>query len=178
MSSLETRIVPIAEDSKPQGAGSRFRSRTRWLILLIAAGGLVAWGAERRELERIEQRERLELALVENGAHSCDSFRVDGKDWVWATAKGDAGLKALAELKSLQILDLTDSRVTDAGLAHLEKLHRLERIRLDGTDVTDVGLEHLRGLPRLRSVFLYATQVTERGVAELKRALPDAEIAW
>lgn len=178
MSSLEARIVPVADEAKPQRRRRRFRSRAWWLILLIAAGGLVAVGAEWRKLERIERRERLESLLLANGAHSCDHFRADGKDWVWATAKSDAGLEALAELTDLQILDLTDSRVTDAGLSHLEKLHRLERIRLDGTDVTDAGLEHLKGLPRLRQVFLYATQVTERGVAGLKRALPNAEIAW
>lgn len=178
MPSLETAPVPIAEQARTDRCGCRFRWRIWWLIVLIVAGGLLAVGAEWRQLERIRQRDRLEASLVKHGAHSCDRFRFEGKDWVWATAKSDAGLKALEELSDLQILDLTDSRVTDAGLSHLKAFPRLERLRLDGADVTDAGLEHLKGMRQLRYVFLFATQVTERGVADLKKALPNAEIAW
>lgn len=178
MPSLEKHSDAIAEREESGIRRRRFRPRLIGALLLILGAELVYLGVQWRRLERIERRDRLELALAEQGGHSCDKFRCDGKDWVWAKAKTDAGLEVLEELRDLQILDLTDSQVTDAGLKHLKALPRLERLRLDGSGISDAGLEHLKQMPQLRQVYLFATQVTERGVAELKRALPNAEIAW
>ncbi len=178
MPSLETQPGPRAAHTKTKHRYRHLQRQTLWLILLIVAGGLLAVGWEWRRFETIQQRDRLELRLMQHGAHSCDRFRLEGKDWVWATARGDAGLEALTALSDLQILELTDSRVTDAGIKHLPAFRRLERLRLDGTDVTDAGLKYLQRMPQLRYVSLFATQVTERGVAELKTALPEAEILW
>lgn len=178
MPSPETQEVPIADPNHLEPRCRRFRPRILWLLLFLVGVELGCVVAQWRRLEDIDQRNRLELALTRRGAQSCDKFRSDGKDWVWAKAKNDAGLKVLTELRDLQILDLTDSQVTDAGLSYLEALPHLERLRLDGTQISDAGLEHLKKMPQLREVYLYATQVTERGVADLRKALPQAEIAW
>ncbi len=37
-------------------------------------------------------------------------------------------------------------------------------------------LEHLKGLTKLRELYLHDTQVTEAGAAELRRALPRADV--
>jgi hypothetical protein len=47
---------------------------------------------------------------------------------------------------------------------------------IDRTLVTDGGLPHLKGLTKLRVLDLTRTQVSDKGVADLKQALPDAEI--
>jgi hypothetical protein len=148
-------------------------------LLLLVFGVGASWiGAELWQLKRIRDRERLEKTLQAHGGLSRDPFRLEGKDWVWATVKTDAGLEALKDLPGLQLLDLTDSGITDAGLAHLKNLPKLEWLRLDGTEVTDAGLEHIKGMPQLRLIHLYATHVTERGVADLRKALPNLEIRW
>jgi hypothetical protein len=45
---------------------------------------------------------------------------------------------------ALEILYLTDTRVTDAGLAHLHSLVDLQFLDLRGTTVTDAGVAELR----------------------------------
>ncbi|HVS37946.1 MAG TPA: hypothetical protein VMS17_20470 [Gemmataceae bacterium] len=65
----------------------------------------------------------------------------------------DAGLKELAGLKQLQALYIGDTAVTDAGLKELAALKQLKRL----------DLVHCKG-------------VTDAGVAELKKALPGADI--
>jgi hypothetical protein len=49
-------------------------------------------------------------------------------------------------------------------------------VDLNDTKVTDAGLQHLKGLKHLRRLDVRKTNVTEAGVADLRRALPGAEI--
>ena len=63
----------------------------------------------------------------------------------------DAVLKELKELKSLQKLDLTATKVTDAGLKELKELNSLQWLYLYNTKVTAAGAEKLqKALPKLR----------------------------
>ena len=61
----------------------------------------------------------------------------------------------LARLTGLDLvtsLDLSDSRrVTDEGLRHLARMPQLEVLNLTGCEITDHGLAVLRNLPALRS---------------------------
>ena len=57
-----------------------------------------------------------------------------------------AGLKELAELKSLHTLYLGGTQVTDAGLKELAGLKSLHTLDHRGTKVTDAGLKELAGL--------------------------------
>ena len=79
----------------------------------------------------------------------------------------DAGLKELADLKSLQSLALGGSRVTDAGLKELAGLKGLRTLYLDRTRITDAGLKDLARLESLRSLCLSDTQVTDAGLKDL-----------
>ncbi len=80
----------------------------------------------------------------------------------------DAGLKELKELKSLQSLDLTDTKITDAGLKELKELKSLQELDLSGTKVTDAGLKELKELKSLQRLNLFGTSVTDAGLKELK----------
>jgi energy-converting hydrogenase Eha subunit A len=78
----------------------------------------------------------------------------------------------MAGLTRLQILRLSDTRITDAALAHLAGLPRLESLGLLRTRVTDAGLAHLAGLTRLESLYIsnfppFLTPITDAGLAHL-----------
>ena len=108
------------------------------------------------------------------------------------TAKGMA---QLAEMQSLEHLDLpnfamtdeclahvcklenleylwvgcsTNSPITDAGLEHLAQLGRLERLHIGGTGITDEGMPHIAALSNLKGLLLAgAPGVTNDGLATL-----------
>tara|TARA_Y100000766_G_C18340757_1_gene334655 strand:- start:38 stop:190 length:153 start_codon:yes stop_codon:yes gene_type:complete len=48
---------------------------------------------------------------------------------------------------------------------------------LSDNKITDEGLKEVAKLQQLEGLFLNRTQVTKAGVAELKKALPNCEIA-
>lgn len=79
----------------------------------------------------------------------------------------DVGVRHLAELRTLRILDLSGSQLTDEGLASLASLEQLEELWLNETAVTDEGLIHLRGMKRLRYLDLGHTDVTGTGLQKL-----------
>src|SRR5262249_31639861 len=69
------------------------------------------------------------------------------------TGVTDGGLKKLAALKALQMLDLTGCRkVTDVGLKQLAALQALKEVHLGGTSVTGSGLKELTTLKDLETL--------------------------
>lgn len=93
-----------------------------------------------------------------------------------ATRVGDAGIKSLRRLGTIEDLDLSGTGVTDAGLEHLLDLTRLERLNLDNTAVTDRGIVLLERLSRLEQLDVSNTGVTETGRSELAETLPAMEV--
>jgi Leucine-rich repeat (LRR) protein len=87
----------------------------------------------------------------------------------------NAGLKELAPLTSLRLLQLYDTSVTDAGLAELVKLKNLRHLNLYDTSVTDAGLAELAKLTNLTYLRL-PQKVTGAGMAELQKLLPKCKI--
>ncbi len=72
----------------------------------------------------------------------------------------DAGLKHIAQAKSLRWLRLRMGRIWGPGLAELAKLPHLERLSLWGmTGLTDRHLSYLEGLTQLKSLTLWGTDV-------------------
>jgi Leucine-rich repeat (LRR) protein len=88
----------------------------------------------------------------------------------------DAGLEQLEGLTGLHHLSLSATRITDKGLIHLGRMSNLGRVYLDQTLITNAGLKHLKGLTKMRDLVMGFTRVTEAGAAELRRALPNANI--
>lgn len=76
----------------------------------------------------------------------------------------------LRDLKELDSLSLTCTRITDKGLENLKGLKSLEFISLVGTKgITDAGFRQLP-LKNLRFLNLDDTKVTDKGIAALKDA--------
>ncbi len=91
------------------------------------------------------------------------------------------GLAHLADLITLQSLDLRATDITDAALVHLRRLTNLQELHLSRTRVDGSGLVHLRGLERLHTLGLYAcerlTDETVKHVAQLA-SLRSLSLAW
>lgn len=88
---------------------------------------------------------------------------------VSSTKITDAGLAHLAKLTALKSLYLNDTRIKDAGLAHLAKLTGLQRLDLDSTRITGAGLAHLAKLTDLYWLNLKDTQITDARLAHLAK---------
>ncbi len=101
---------------------------------------------------------------------------VQVNDVIWLNLKDtkitDAGLKTLANLKSLKKLHLERTAVTDEGLSEISGLSNLEYLNLYGTKVTDAGLEKLANLKNLKQLYLWESAATEAGAERLKQAIP------
>ena len=93
------------------------------------------------------------------------------------TGISDQGLEALGQISRLRRLDLSDTQVTDQGLAHLSGLGGLASLELSNTQVTDAGLVHVKQLSSLLSLDLSNTRVTDAGLAHLAN-LPELRSLW
>ncbi len=83
------------------------------------------------------------------------------------TRMTNAGLKELAALKNLTILNLEGTEVTDTGLKELAALKKLTALSLSDTEVTDAGVKELAALQNLTSLDLSGANVTDAGLKEL-----------
>ena len=81
------------------------------------------------------------------------------------------------DLGKVTLLSLDDGpKITDAGLKELAKLQQLIILNLGDTKITDVGLKEVAKCNQLTNLDLLGTKVTKAGVTELKKALPNCEI--
>jgi Leucine-rich repeat (LRR) protein len=83
----------------------------------------------------------------------------------------DKSMARLAQMKSLERLEILSNNVTDAGMEKLSHCPNLKSLKLTGTPITDEGLPHLTKIKTLNKLDLNSTQVTGKGLAVLK-ALP------
>ena len=97
--------------------------------------------------------------------------------WGWvlqrerAPLPGDAGLAPLAELKSLEALELEGDNISDTDLSHLAKLPALREVSLSSYNVRGPGLAHLTRLPSLRDLrLMYDEWPGDKQLAYLKDA--------
>ena len=92
----------------------------------------------------------------------------------------DAGMAALANLKSLKDLRISYTQVGDDGLKMLQQLPRLEALWIIHTNVTDKGIGYLSEIKTLKRLYINLwdknERVTEQALATLKQALPDLEV--
>jgi Leucine-rich repeat (LRR) protein len=82
---------------------------------------------------------------------------------------GDDGLKSLATVKNLRIINLPHTHVTDAGLAALEELPQLEQLRIGSPKITDAGIQRLANFPALLRVHLVDVPVTDAGLEAFQK---------
>jgi hypothetical protein len=79
----------------------------------------------------------------------------------------DADLEILKQLKSLQILNLSQTAITDAGLKPIEFLPKLQNPILP-VSITDAGLVNTKGFTQLEPLSLLSSQVSDAGLVYLK----------
>jgi Leucine-rich repeat (LRR) protein len=91
---------------------------------------------------------------------------------------GDDGLVHLKGLTKLTNLTLIGLRVSDTGLAHLKGLTNLAHLSVAGTRVSDAGIELFLAFPHLHRLDLANARISAKGFAQLREALPKAEIFW
>ena len=95
-------------------------------------------------------------------------------------AVSDASLAQLADsLPGLEVLGVAGcENVTDKGVRHIARLGSLQVVDLGGIRVTDAGVRHLHPLKTLRSINITGTDVSADGLVRLQEALPSCRITW
>ena len=82
------------------------------------------------------------------------------------SAIGDGGLRQIAKLPGLVVLNLSGTKITDAGLAALEN-RNLSRLLIHNTAVTDAGMEHILKMKRIDWLDVGDTGVSDERGKEL-----------
>lgn len=84
------------------------------------------------------------------------------------------GLEYLKALPKIQGLELKDTGISDDEMKHVKVLTQLQRLELP-LRATDAALEHVKAMKNLKSVRVFGG-ISEKGRADLKKALPDANV--
>jgi Leucine-rich repeat (LRR) protein len=85
-----------------------------------------------------------------------------------ATGATDADLEGLGQFKSLRVLGLGNSQVTDAGLKHLAGIDSLEVLQLyNSRKITGKGLKEIAGNKKLRELWVDDWQVNDEALVAL-----------
>ena len=80
----------------------------------------------------------------------------------------DIGLAPVAQVKTIENLNLQDTEVSDAGLACLVNLPNLQYLRLKGNpQLTNACIPHLQRLTQLVDLQVHETSIDETGLREL-----------
>lgn len=88
-----------------------------------------------------------------------------------------SGLVALRKLPRLKVLALRYNRLRDAELRHLKDIKSLEEVQLAGNfHLTDAAVPALKELKNIKQINLHFTKISDKGIADLKKALPRADI--
>ena len=88
----------------------------------------------------------------------------------------DAGMKSIAELSSLEELDIGCCHVSDQGVKLLRRLPRLRTLDLTLNPITDATLEEVKRFPRLEQLDLTETNLTPAKVSEFQKSCPRIKI--
>lgn len=79
----------------------------------------------------------------------------------------DSGMETLTHVRGLTSIDLSQTSISDHGVAHLAKIKTLRDVRLAGTDVTVDGLKKLNQLPELENLDIRGTTIGKKGLIEV-----------
>lgn len=84
-------------------------------------------------------------------------------------------LSELPKMKNLIRLDLSDMEIGSGSLEAVAQLPSLEWLNLHNTQVTDEGLLKLKNLSKLKKVYLWNSKATPEGGEALKKEIPELE---
>jgi hypothetical protein len=161
------------------------------------------------DLKFLEGLPQLRSLCLHKYQVSDDGFQYVGRAsnlerlFVWdAFPITDRGVKHLHNLRNLEMIHLSNSKITDQSLKVLAKLPRLKNLSLQGNAFTNRGLEYLQemtqltdlwvglgettidddGIPyltklvNLKELDLQQSNVTASGLAVLHKALPNCNV--
>jgi hypothetical protein len=77
------------------------------------------------------------------------------------------GVRHLAGLRSLRVLNLSRTKISGAGFEKFSSLQHLEELDLHATDVTDEGVRYLAALRSVRILNLIDTKITDAALMYL-----------
>ena len=83
------------------------------------------------------------------------------------TRVSDRGLKALAGLRRLEILEIQGGHLTNECLAVVKALNALNWLRLEDLEIESDGLRSIRKLPQIQTLHLPNTSVNDRALAHI-----------
>jgi hypothetical protein len=174
--------------------------------------GLYVYGTkfDDADLGRITQAERLErLHLTWTGTNYSSTWPLPDPNDIRYNARwhqrsrgpaSEKGLRALANLLSLETLRLEGTQIRGPDLVHLHALPRLRHLMIENAPLDDAGVAYINGfrgltslclartdirslralrwdqLPRLRSVDVSQTNVPWQEIKQLRREHPAVEI--
>lgn len=145
--------------------------------------GLFGCGKVGDELRHLATCDRLTTLFLRNNTLSSNALsrvaeceNLTRLDLSRSTGVDDDSVAPLKSLGALQRLDLVSTPISDAGLAQLREL-RLTFLDLRNTNVSDESIPTLIRMSPAR-LRLDRTRFTTDGVAQLRRLLPESDIAW
>jgi hypothetical protein len=74
------------------------------------------------------------------------------------------GLKSICQLKTLEQVSLSDSRIDEESFAFLATLPHLEKLTICHCSIKDDGLNHLSGMKPLRRLLLHNSDVVDESM--------------
>lgn len=81
----------------------------------------------------------------------------------------DEGVAAFRGWKKLKRLNLRGTKITDTTLEHLANVTTLESLDIGYAQITDVGLDRLTALPNLKELNLGGNKLTDAGLQSLRQ---------
>ncbi len=72
----------------------------------------------------------------------------------------------IAELKDLESLNLSGTKITDLALKKLQAATKLKDLNLSNTQVTSRGLVYLQALPNLEKLYLFKAAKLDASATE------------
>ena len=95
-------------------------------------------------------------------------------------AEGKFSPEGLGYLTNLNLvwLNLEATNIDDRAGSIIARIKTLERLDVQETRISDAFLDELKGLTRLTTLNVMRTKVTPRGVARLQKALRRCKIYW
>jgi hypothetical protein len=95
------------------------------------------------------------------------------------TDEGIAALEALPKLRIVRLSSQFAPRITDASLPFLGAIKTLEELEIDQTWLTyDKGFSYLKELPALKKLILTKVVASAEDIAKLKADHPTVDIQW
>lgn len=119
-----------------------------------------------RELKRLRTLHLCDTFLTNEGVGELSSLKLTTLT-LSRTSIDDVAMAHLAEMATLEWLDVEENEVTDDGLGYLAGLTRLKHLNLTRTKITNAGLATVGAMSLLEELYLSHTSTSDDGIPHL-----------